>query len=218
MNNPIVNPLSLALILAFAVSTGCSSGRGPSQGLTGLANITGATAPTGAAVHTVGDAYQGGIVFYVDATGQHGLIATRADQGSGIQWHNGNYKIISTTDDGLGAGAKNTEIQASAQVGDNQADSYAATIAANYSVQEDGKTACTGAGSERCYNDWYLPSKAELSLLYSKQSIVGGFVNAGYWSSTENANGYAWLQYFDDHYHNKYYRINVFAIRAIRTF
>ena len=81
-----------------------------------------------------------------------------------------------TTGDGIGAGAMNTALIIAAQSNDNAATNFAATIAADYSVQDDGITACTGATNETCYGDWYLPSKVELNLLYKQKSDVGGFV------------------------------------------
>lgn len=40
--------------------------------------------------YKVGDFAQGGIVFWVDETGQHGLVCAKEDQdgGSGLQWYN----------------------------------------------------------------------------------------------------------------------------------
>jgi len=63
--------------------------QGP-QGATGPKGDTGSAAP----IKTIGELYQGGIVFYVDVDGQHGLIAARADQNGGalIQWSNGTNK------------------------------------------------------------------------------------------------------------------------------
>ena len=39
---------------------------------------------TGATALTIGQSYQGGIIFWLDATGQHGLIAATADQSTGV--------------------------------------------------------------------------------------------------------------------------------------
>ena len=37
----------------------------------------------------IGDTHQGGIIFYLDASGCHGLISAPSDQSTGIQWYNG---------------------------------------------------------------------------------------------------------------------------------
>ena len=34
----------------------------------------------------LGDSYAGGIIFYIDFTGQHGLISATTDQSTGAQW------------------------------------------------------------------------------------------------------------------------------------
>lgn len=135
---------------------------------------------TGATALTIGQSYQGGIIFWLDGTGQHGLIAATTDQSTGIQWYNnGDYTVTNAVRDGIGAGMYNTErIIANQSTG-----SYAGQLCANYQ----------GGG----YGDWYLPSKYELNLLYSKKIAVGGFASAYYWSSTaEYSNGSAWAQSF----------------------
>ena len=115
----------------------------------------------------IGQSYQGGIIFFVDVGGQHGLIAAKADQngGLGVHWYNGTYFITNATADGLYAGASNTEVIISTQTSVGLACSelitlayctengstppptpvnYAALVAANYSIQGDGVTPCTG--------------------------------------------------------------------------
>ncbi len=37
-------------------------------------------------MNKIGETHGGGIVFWVDASGQHGLVAATADQSEGIQW------------------------------------------------------------------------------------------------------------------------------------
>ena len=34
----------------------------------------------------IGQNYGGGIIFYIDGTGQHGLIAAPSDQSAGVEW------------------------------------------------------------------------------------------------------------------------------------
>ena len=190
-----------------------------------------------------GDSYQGGIVFWVDQTGQHGLIAAKADQSSGIQWYNGTYFATNATADGIYAGAKNTEVIISTQTNVGLACSdpgpnpiypyyctldsstvpastapYAALVAANYSIQDDGTSLCTGAATETCYGDWYLPSKFELNLLYAQKSVVGGFASIAYWSSTEYGSSYAWDQDFDDGVQYNGYKFFTLYVRPVRSF
>ena len=149
---------------------------------------------------TIGQAYQGGIIFWLDGTGQHGLIAATTDQSTGIQWYNGTYTVTNAVRDGIGAGMYNTErIIANQTTG-----SYAGQLCANYQ----------GGG----YGDWYLPSKYELNLLYSQKTAVGGFASAWYWSSTEYGYDVAWEQYFGDGTQNGYGKNDTVYVRAIRAF
>jgi Protein of unknown function (DUF1566) len=172
--------------------------------------------------HAIGDVYGGGIVFYVDAEGQHGLIAARADQSAVIQWYNGIHKVTGTTGDGIGAGAMNTALIVAAQISDNPTGNFAAKVATDYSVQEDGVSACTVSGApatEICYGDWYLPSKAELNLLFQQKSVVGGFADDYYWSSTEvGSNNSAWFQVFADGSQHSINKDEPFRVRAVRAF
>ena len=134
----------------------------------------------------IGQPYQGGIIFYLDGTGQHGLIAAVSDQSTNIPWYNGTFKFTGSTGDGLYSGARNTAIIIASQMPDNQAGNFAAKICADYTVIDDGVI----------YGNWYLPSKYELDLLYKQQYYVGNFVSAVYWSSTEVTANTAWDQGF----------------------
>lgn len=156
----------------------------------------------------VGDSYQGGVIFWLDETKQHGLIASKFDlnDNQGIQWRNGDSgnKITNAYSDGIGAGATNTRLIISQQTADNQSGSFAALIAARFSVLEDGEIPCQTPASPNtiCYGDWYLPSIYELTLLKASLQPRGltpftaSFVPDFYWSSTEADVANAWLQNF----------------------
>ena len=74
--------------------------------------------------------------------------------------------------------------------------------------------------SSKDNNDWRLPTKSELALLYEqKDTTVGGFTNTDYWSSTEYNNDDAWIQCFNTGYPyfgSKTFR--KFNVRAVRSF
>jgi hypothetical protein len=162
----------------------------------------------GGSTLAIGDSYQGGIIFWLDSTGQHGLIAATTDQSTGIQWYNGTYRYTGTTGDGLYAGAMNTTMIVATQMADDQKGNFAAKVCADYSVTVGGVT----------YGDWYLPSKYELNLLYLQKNAVGGFASAYYWSSTEISDGTAWEQLFGIGKQPNYSKTNANRVRAIRAF
>jgi hypothetical protein len=161
--------------------------------------------------YSIGDLAQGGIVFWVDETGQHGLVAAEEDQddGNGIQWSNqysdGSDFVTNAVRDGIGAGLYNTErIIISHLVKSEGNENYAAQLCANYK----------GGG----YGDWYLPSKYELNLLYLQKTAVGGFASAFYWSSTELDNYSPWIQDFVYGGQDNLSKNVTLKVRAVRAF
>jgi hypothetical protein len=151
--------------------------------------------------YSIGDSIQGGIIFWLDNTGQHGLIAATTDQSTESKWFNNSYTTTNATRDGIGAGMFNTERIISNQGPGN----YAAELCANYK----------GGG----YGDWYLPSQYELNLLYQQNSIVGGLNTGGYWSSNESTNNQAWMQAFGYYgYKSTLNKASNARVRAIRAF
>ena len=171
-----------------------------------VANIIAASSLSQTSV--VGQYKYGGVVFWVDETGKHGLVCSIEDQSNGIQWYNGVNLDTKAMREGAFGGASNTERITEAQ----GSGAYAAFICSQY----------TGGG----YGDWYLPAKEELNQMYLNKTIInttantnGGssFANYYYWSSTENGSDFAWLQYFFDGNQfssSKYYGNSVRAVRA----
>ena len=167
------------------------------------------TSPCGLAI---GQTYQGGIIFYLDPSGCHGLISAPSDQSTGIGtvWSNVLYPQYGTSN-GLFEGKYNTEI-----------------ITLSQGVTTPAATICftTSLGG---FYDWYLPSIEELNKMF--QNIgqgnalglgnVGGFLG-WYWSSSDFDGGRAWLQGFGTSpgtaiiqgYDLKTYTHSVRAIRA----
>lgn len=147
--------------------------------------------------------YGGGIICYVDASGQHGLIAAASDQSVSIQWYNGANIPINNTGQTVGTGKSNTTAIINAQ-GDGN---YAAKICDDLSVNS--------------YSDWYLPSKDELNKMYINLKLlgIGNFVAEHYWSSTESTiNVNSWYQYFGDGSQRTAGKNYQYRVRAIRSF
>ena len=156
---------------------------------------------------TIGDTYQGGIIFYLDGNGG-GLIAAASDFSGYQEW--GCYGTLISGADGtaIGTGNQNTiDIEAGCTTAGTAAD-----ICANYT---DGT-----------YSDWFLPSKDELNEMYSNigqgnvlgLGNVGGFANYIYWSSTEFDSSLAWFQFFTSGGQHNDYKDLYYNVRAVRAF
>ncbi|HYF31682.1 MAG TPA: DUF1566 domain-containing protein [Chitinophagaceae bacterium] len=157
---------------------------------------------------SVGDSYQGGIIFYIDNTGEHGLIAAPSDQSAGVQWSNGNDSVrTDATGSQVGTGKANTEAIVNLLGPGN----YAAKLCEQLVIDT--------------YSDWYLPSRDELNLLYQQKNKIGGFADDYYWSSTDllgqpRAN-YAANQNFTDgsvKFNGDMFKSSPNRVRAIRSF
>jgi len=168
--------------------------------------------------YQVGDFAQGGIVFWVDETGEHGLVCAKSDQSSGVRWHAGTLGNTQAKGNGPFSGEANTAIIITAQVaiGDD-GNTYAARICNELQVNEGGKT----------YGDWYLPSKEELNQIYLNKTTINATAvgNGGvdlttnnYWSSTENDSINAWMQRFNTGVRTIYTKASTYDVRAIRAF
>ena len=154
---------------------------------------------------TIGQAYKGGVIAYIDSTGQHGLIAAAVDQSQYMQWSVVGYIVTGATGTAIGTGLTNTNAIIAAQ----GSGSYAASIAQDYNVFG--------------YTDWFLPSQDELNQLYLNRAAIGGFWENDngdfYWSSTEYDNIDAWYQLFFPNGGQGYYPKNVQGfVRAVRAF
>jgi len=118
----------------------------------------------------IGESYAGGIIFYIDSTGSHGLVCAPTDQASGCcsdpLWGCFGTEITGTST-AMWTGASNT----------------AAIVA--------GCTA-TGTAAYLCdtltlggYTDWYLPSDTELIYMYNNLALIGlGSFRTTSWPTT----------------------------------
>lgn len=152
-----------------------------------------------ASVLEVGQLYGGGVVFYIDASGEHGLIAAEQDVTMSSKWADSLcYTGASSFD--VGHGNENT----SAVINALGSGSYAASMCRELNING--------------YNDWFLPSKNELDLLNQKRDLVGGFAIDYYWCSSEKDSLTAWYSYFP--YGPQYYRHkdSTARVRAVRAF
>ena len=148
----------------------------------------------------IGDNYGGGIIFYIDDTRLHGLIAAPNDQSAGAPWGCINTTIGSTSTD-IGAGQANT----TRIVNGCSSPNIAARICNNLDL--NGHT------------DWFLPSEEELDQMYIQRTTIGGFSDGYYWCSSEVNAEAASIKYFGySSPYNADYKDHTNYVRAIRAF
>ena len=156
----------------------------------------------GPVLYAIGDTGPaGGVVFHITDGGLHGLEAAPEDQSFEAQWGCNGTEITGADGTAVGTGAQNTaDILAGCSTS-----GIAARVADAYSLGG--------------YDDWYLPSKEELNLLYQQRAFMGGFTNDYYWSSTEaNFSNSAWMQYFFLDFQDFVPKDNAMGVRAVRAF
>ena len=162
----------------------------------------------------IGELYGGGVVFWVDHTGQHGLIVSMVDLSTAHVWSNISTSIGTTSD---WDGANNT----AAIIGQTGHTSSAAQLCADYTNSDYG----TGT-----YSDWYLPSIAELNHIWNNfyevqraltndnNPAATPLVKTVYWSSSEYDGRDAWLFFFEPGTAVYNLKVDPAYVRAVRAF
>ena len=139
---------------------------------------------------SIGDSHEGGIIFYLDGN-RGGLIASTQDLEGTYEW--GCY--LTQVEDGgnltqIGTGYKNT-----------------LDIVNQQCLTEFGGIPAAQAAQDAQINgfdDWYLPSRDELYLMYlnigqgglDSNNNIGNFSASQYWSSSESNFSNAWIVAF----------------------
>ena len=171
----------------------------------------GATSTT----YSIGDIVNGGVVFWLDSTGQHGLVVAFSDVAIGpigVDWgcvgtdlpnvlnvpYNGGYPL------GLGA-----------EIGDGFNNTN--------DILQDCPTAPAALAARSLGAQWFLPSAKELNQMYINKTTleaVSGFTafSNSYWSSTEYDFQYAWVQVFSNGIQFNGGKGNTTNVRAVRAF
>lgn len=126
------------------------------------------------------------------------------------------YNASDCTKIAIGTGKTNTEMLVnrmgdsaySESSGSSKTSNYAAKLCVDYNLNG--------------YDDWFLPSKDELNLMYKNlcKNGVGSFDDYGYWSSSEYSYGAysAWCQYFSNGSRSDDSRNDDVRVRAVRAF
>ncbi|MBA4167770.1 MAG: DUF1566 domain-containing protein [Chitinophagaceae bacterium] len=157
----------------------------------------------------VGEVFQGGVLAYLlkpsdsgyVATVPHGLVAAPDDLGR-FQWSNYVYTQTGASATALGTGNANT---ATIVTSLGTTTSYAARYCAELVLGG--------------HDDWYLPSRDELMLLYDARNAIRNFSSSDYyWTSSDQGGSTAWIQSFITGVSSSYDKAGNFKVRAIRTF
>ena len=147
----------------------------------------------------------GGIVFYIDESGEHGLVAAIEDLGQ-YEWGCYGTSISGADGQAIGTGYQNT------------LDIVAGCSDVNIAAFNALNSTTEG------YTDWYLPSKDELLEMYNTiglggpEANIGGFENNFYWSSSEDNDYLAWGVDFGNGATHLEYKNNTYRVRVIRAF
>jgi hypothetical protein len=151
----------------------------------------------------VGQLYGGGIIVYVDSSGQHGLIAATADVVGTFPFQSSGNTSLPGAQSYYDGTANTIAI-----LGSSFATGSAAEAAANYN----------GGG----FTDWFLPSQAEIHYMFSNALVVGNLdLGKIWWTSTQTPGGFGFnaVSYYGANYANGGDNPNATrSVRAMRKF
>ncbi|CAN5652628.1 hypothetical protein BH10BAC3_BH10BAC3_10090 [soil metagenome] len=149
----------------------------------------------------IGERFGGGVIFYPDSTGKHGIIADTVDLAP-AKWSNGSMNVLTGANGVLiGTGKTNTNKIVLKQ-----------GSTGNYAALEFKNSNRSG------FTDWYLPSLRELSQLHIQQAVVGGFTGTYYFSSTEGNKDLCFLLNWPVGWQNLNFKVWVLSVRTVRNF
>lgn len=124
----------------------------------------------------IGDHYEGGIIFSIEPSGQHGVIAAPDDLPEKTSWgENGLTNAIFMDEGDLNTKKIVTFIMKMKRW--------------NYCIP--AACLCDSLILDG-HSDWYLPSINELKEMYDHQKLIGRFVAGVYCSSTEKDDSNSW--------------------------
>lgn len=180
-------------------------------------NAQGGGSSSSGSGHYIGEFYEGGIIVWLDHTGEHGLIVGLKDIAQQAFWSNISNQVIGEQSGSKTNGNKNSEAIIT-QEGHTES---AAKLSLNHTNNDGGDSK----------SDWYLPSIEELKKLASnlyeiEKSIeeknagdakakVDNIADVFYWSSTEHNEYSAWGVNF---YNSNPYTSNKYSEGYVRPF
>jgi len=172
-----------------------------------------------------GKTYQDGLIFYLNTTNGTGLVAAPSDQDfatwtvcpiniSGIDYfYIPDLGFVTTDPPSVGE-----ETVQSARIGDGEANTD--TILATCASSGIAAGVCRALG-----DDWFLPSRGELNLMYTNLH-ANGYGNFrtensaafAYWSSTQKTIGETWMHLFSNNIVFPINNLTTANVRAAKAF
>jgi hypothetical protein len=161
--------------------------------------------------YSFGDIVNGGVVFWLDSTGQHGLVVAFSD----VREASAEWGCYGTDLPNVPNVTSNPPVGLGAEIGDGFNNTN--------DILTDCPTAPAALAARSLGAQWFLPSAKELNQIYDQKDtleLVSGFTIFGnnYWSSTENDTIGAWGQYFSDGNQLNGAKHNSSNVRAVRAF
>jgi len=163
------------------------------------------------ATYSIGDVVNGGVVFWIDSTGQHGLVAAFSDVATSVEWgcYGTDLPNVLNVSNGISPAGLGAEI----------GDGFNNTN----DILQDCSTAPAALAARSLGAQWFLPSAKELNQMYINKTTlegVSGFAafSSFYWSSTEYDNDVAWSQFFSNGLQYDYTKDYASNVRAVRAF
>ncbi|NNV56985.1 DUF1566 domain-containing protein [Limnovirga soli] len=184
------------IVLIFALSCTKENALQPSA-------VSTSSTANAATTHYLGEAFGGGIIYWIDSAAGTGLIAATENQSDAMAWNkDSSYKLIGAKGKSIGTGRINTQkiITAFGTAGSP----YAALLCVNY----------RGGG----FTDWFLPSREELYKMSLNKKYLQGLTGGNYWSSSERNSITTYLIHFHNNLKSNTNKSDTFHVRAIRTF
>jgi hypothetical protein len=153
--------------------------------------------------YRIGDFLHGGYIFYIDDTGEHGMVAAPDDFAQLAQWGCTYTLINGSNGSDIGSGLQNT-----------------LDILQECTTQGIAARKCADLVTDGL-DDWFLPSIAELKLMHSNLYLnnFGNFSAENYWSSTQDTDYSALtINFYYSNSTNTRFKNLEFRVRAVREF
>jgi hypothetical protein len=162
--------------------------------------------------YSIGDIVNGGVVFWLDSTGQHGLVAAFSDVATSVEWGCSGTDLPNVSNVSYNGGVP-------AGLGAEIGDGFNNTN----DILTDCPTAPAAIAARSLGAQWFLPSAKELNQMFINKTTleaVSGFsaFSNYYWSSTELDSYNAWPQNFSNGSQVNFDKGSTDYVRAVRAF